>query len=178
MLGFRLLDLSPAAASDRLPEVLEVYRATWDAEHSLMERLETRIRTSFEERPGTRLLIIEEEATGRPVAMLFGHGYRTGTWWPQQVDGPLHEAGLGEWTEDAFELVELAALPEHRGHGLGTELLAHLHRTMPERTSLLSTEPDNPARRLYRRAGYLELLPGFRYPITGSPAVVMGRRAG
>jgi GNAT superfamily N-acetyltransferase len=169
-------DLSGDEAPARLEEVLEVYRAAWDASASLVEHLRGRIRHALAAMPGARVAVVEDHETQQMHSMLFGHTYHPSSWWPQQVQGPLERAGLAEWTHDAFEVVEVATAPWARGRGSARSLLQHLHSTMPQRTALLSTGPDNPARSLYRRCGYVELLPDFRYPVTGAPAVVLGYR--
>jgi ribosomal protein S18 acetylase RimI-like enzyme len=171
-------DLTPDEARARLEEVLEVYRTAWDASAALLDHLRGRIRHSLSAVPSTRIAVVEDERTSQILSMLFGHVYHPSSWWPQQVQGALETAGLAEWTHDAFEVVELATAPWARGRGFARSLLEHLHATMPQATSLLSTGPDNPARALYRRCGYVELLPDFRYAITGSPAVVLGYRRG
>lgn len=115
-----------------------------------------------------------DASTGSLVAFLLAFDYVPGHWWPDQVGPALHAAGLERWTEDAVEVMELATDPAHQGRGLGRALLAHLATTTARRTTLLSTDPDNPARRLYGACGYRELVPDFRYPVTGAPAVVLG----
>lgn len=153
-----------------------MYRAAWNASAPLLDHLRGRIRHSLSMVPGTRIVVVEDEDTLQLHSLLFGHGYHHGSWWPQQVQAPLEQAGLSEWTHDAFEIVEVATAPWARGRGFARSLLEHLHATMPQATALLSTAPDNPARALYRRCGYVELLPDFRYEVTGSPAVVLGHR--
>ncbi|PWH06804.1 hypothetical protein DEO23_07780 [Brachybacterium endophyticum] len=169
-------DLSPDEARARLDELLEVYRSAWDAGASLLEHLRGRIRYSLSAMPGTRILVVEDPTTHRALSIMFGHAYHRSSWWPQQVQAPLEAAGHAAWTQDAFEVVEIATAPWARGQGYARALLESLHATMPQRTSLLSTGPDNPARALYRRCGYVELLTDFRYALTGSPAVVLGYR--
>ncbi|MBK0330502.1 GNAT family N-acetyltransferase [Brachybacterium sp. MASK1Z-5] len=169
-------DLTPEEARARLEEVLEVYRAAWDASASLLDHLRGRIRHSLSLVPSTRIAVVEDEQTSQLHSMLFGHAYHPSSWWPRQVQGALEAAGLADWSDDAFEVVEVATAPWARGRGFARALLEHLHATMPQTTSLLSTGPDNPARALYRRCGYVELLPNFRYEVTGSPAVVLGYR--
>jgi GNAT superfamily N-acetyltransferase len=59
-----------------------------------------------------------------------------------------------------LELVEISLLPEWRGKGLGAAFLALLQDEVRagrcERVRL-SVTPDNPARRLYRRMGFVEV---------------------
>jgi GNAT superfamily N-acetyltransferase len=58
----------------------------------------------------------------------------------------------------ALDLVEISLLPEWRGRGLGGELLAVLQDEVRAGRSghvRLSVTPDNPARRLYERMGFV-----------------------
>ena len=61
-----------------------------------------------------------------------------------------------------LELVEISLLPEWRGQGLGAALLAMLQeaaRAGGFAGVRLTVAPGNPARRLYRRAGFAETAP-------------------
>ncbi|MFI2362691.1 GNAT family N-acetyltransferase [Promicromonospora sp. NPDC019610] len=117
----------------------------------------------------------EDEAL---VGFVYGFDYQPGHWWPQQVGPALERAGHGEWAEDAFELNELEVLPEHQGRGLGTALMRQLLGRTPHRHTLLSTtaDPADRAKVLYRRLGFVDLIPGFRYAGVTEPANIMGRR--
>ncbi len=59
---------------------------------------------------------------------------------------------------DPIVLVDLALLPEARGHGLGTQLLAALGAAADadDRALRLHVSATSPAQRLYRRAGFVE----------------------
>lgn len=57
-----------------------------------------------------------------------------------------------EITRGAFELAELFVTPDHRGLGLGRELLARTVAGLP--SAWLITSPEAPASRLYRRSGW------------------------
>ncbi len=81
--------------------------------------------------------------------------------------------------QDGIHLVELQVDPEHRSQGLGVRLLAEVERVAVERaatTVSLTTAIDNPARRLYERAGF-RVEAEKRHPryeaITGSPGRVL-----
>jgi GNAT superfamily N-acetyltransferase len=112
------------------------------------------------------------------VGFVYGFDYQPEHWWPQQVGPALDRAGHAGWTRDAFELNELEVLPEHQGRGLGTALLRTLLDTAPHRHTLLSTtaDPVDRAKLLYRRLGFVDLVPGFRYAGITEPANIMGRR--
>lgn len=57
---------------------------------------------------------------------------------------------------DAIHLIDIALLPEHRGHGAGTSLLRELveEAARDGRPVSLCVERTNPARRLYERLGF------------------------
>ena len=57
---------------------------------------------------------------------------------------------------DEIRLVDLTLLPEHRGRGIGSRLLAHVvtRADAEGRSVRLHVEPWNPALRLYQRNGF------------------------
>jgi ribosomal protein S18 acetylase RimI-like enzyme len=71
---------------------------------------------------------------------------------------PLHE--LMNLALDTWYVHALAAYPEHRGRGLGTALLAEADKRAAwagkPRLSLIVTDTNTGARRLYERSGYRE----------------------
>jgi ribosomal protein S18 acetylase RimI-like enzyme len=69
------------------------------------------------------------------------------------------QPGYGFAAEDVPEL-SIGVAPAARGRGLGTRLLEALleiARADGHRAISLSVEPDNPARRLYERAGFVRV---------------------
>jgi ribosomal protein S18 acetylase RimI-like enzyme len=82
-------------------------------------------------------------------------------------------------TEEGIHLVELQVDPDHRNQGLGGRLLAEVERVARERgaaTLSLTTQIDNPARRLYERSGFRvegEKRHRRYEAITGSPGRVL-----
>ncbi len=77
---------------------------------------------------------------------------------------------------DCFELVELHVLPQAQGHGLGHRQLTLLLDGLPLRHVLLSTpEGESRAWRLYRRAGFVDLLRDHTFAGDSRPFAVLGR---
>ena len=111
----------------------------------------------------------------------FTYGFHgvPGQWWHDVVAGALaHGPRDGRaYLDDSFEVAELHVVPACQGMGIGSELLRRLTADRQERTAVLSTmDTESPARRLYRTAGFTDLLTGFRFS-GGEPAyAVMGAR--
>ena len=68
---------------------------------------------------------------------------------------PIGRLYVARW-EDEIRIMDIALLPEHRGHGIGTALLRALLDEAAEAGQRLSihVELNNPARRLYERLGF------------------------
>lgn len=114
------------------------------------------------------------EIDGEILGFLHGFELLPNNWWPQQIAAAMAEAEHLDWFEDAFELVEIEVDPAVHGQGLGGALLDTQLDSMPHSRALLATHPDNPARALYHRKGFEDLLPEFTYPGTDEKACVMG----
>ncbi len=72
------------------------------------------------------------------------------------------EHGEG-YVDDETPEVAVAVVDGHRGRGIGGALMVAIHeRAREQRVGRisLSVDPDNPARRLYLRLGYVDLEPG------------------
>ncbi len=112
---------------------------------------------------------------GRIVGFGYGHTDEPGQWWHDEVAPALGAAGHDTWTKDAFVLVEMHVLPDFQRRGIGTALLTRLtaHRAEP-RALLSAHDLDTPARRLYRRLGFVDLLTDFHFSGTRQPFAVMG----
>jgi ribosomal protein S18 acetylase RimI-like enzyme len=65
--------------------------------------------------------------------------------------------------------------PDYQGRGVGRAIVLALAYPRLEHTAVLSTQDaDTPARRLYRRLGFTDLLTRFSFPGTDPPYAVMG----
>ncbi|HWG24166.1 GNAT family N-acetyltransferase [Actinospica sp.] len=62
-------------------------------------------------------------------------------------------------SETAWNVIDLALLPEHRGKGIGTELLTQVlaAATVAAKPVQMHVERSNPARRLYDRLGFRQI---------------------
>lgn len=128
--------------------------------------------------PGFRGLaaLVDENAL---AGFTYGFHGAPGQWWHDVVAGAL---ALGPrdgraYLDDSFEVAELHVIPAYQGMGIGRELLTRLTADRQERTAVLSTmDTESPARRLYRTAGFTDLLTGFRFSGGEPPYAVMGAR--
>lgn len=116
---------------------------------------------------------------GPIIAFAYGFHGETGQWWHDLVKNALSASGgrsyAQAWLADAFEVAEVHVHPDHQGRGVGRAIVLALTRQRLERTAVLSTQDaDSPARRLYRRLGFADLLTRFSFPGTDPPYAVMG----
>jgi ribosomal protein S18 acetylase RimI-like enzyme len=83
---------------------------------------------------GAQFLVIERE--GVPVGRLYLH-----------------------WRSDELRVVDIALLPEARGHGIGNALLDALmaHAASQGKGVSIHVEQMNPAMRLYQRLGFVRI---------------------
>jgi ribosomal protein S18 acetylase RimI-like enzyme len=109
------------------------------------------------------------------VGFGYGHTDAQGQWWHDQIADAMAAAGHDAWLHGAFVLVELHVRPEFQGQGLGRSLLTQLLVDRTEQRAMLSAhDSETPARRLYRRIGFVDLLTDFRFAGTDRPFAVMG----
>jgi ribosomal protein S18 acetylase RimI-like enzyme len=87
------------------------------------------------------------------VAVETGSGEPVGAAWLRLLTGD--ERGYG-YVDDETPELGMAVLPEYRGRGVGSDLLSRLLKSAGEvyRSVCLSVSADNPAVRLYERAGF------------------------
>jgi ribosomal protein S18 acetylase RimI-like enzyme len=103
--------------------------------------------------PGLRRYV---EGWGRPGdfgVIALEEGQPVGAAWARLLTGA--NGGYG-YVNDATPELSIAVLPDHRGRGVGSQLLAWLIETAQGRCPALSlsVSRENPARRLYERAGF------------------------
>ncbi len=100
-----------------------------------------------------------------PRLVGFGYGYtgERGQFWSDAAASVLGEELAASWVGGHFEVVTLGVLPDHRRSGRAAALLSELAADLPHERWLLMTtaDPDDPARRLYGRAGWDVLGPGL-----------------
>lgn len=193
--------LTPAEALDRSEQLTEVYRRALGDHAEPAEHWASTVRTCLEGYAGATVLAatlpraavtspsravttpvgsaaVAEVGSPDPddgiVGFLCGFDLQLQHWWPREIRDALDSRGLVDWLDDAFELMDLQVDPRVQGQGIGTRLLLRQFSEMPHRRMLLSTDPDGRARSLYRRLGFVDLVPDFVYEGTTYAAALMG----
>ena len=88
----------------------------------------------------------------------WGHIGQRGEYWSDLLCHSLSERIASQWVGGHFDVVELAVLPEHRRHGLGQALNDCLLGGLTTKCLLItSSDPHDPAVRLYTRSGWKTL---------------------
>lgn len=104
----------------------------------------------------------------------FGYGYtgETGQWWTDTAATVLPRDVASDWLGGHFELVSIGVAESGRGVGTGRHLMRALTDGLDHGRWVLmtSSDPDDPARRLYRSCGWAVIGPGF-----SDERVIMGR---
>jgi ribosomal protein S18 acetylase RimI-like enzyme len=171
-----IIELGFDGFNARLDQLLEVYASAMQAQQ---EQLAGRraIMAGHTRYPGFRALAATEQ--GQVTGFCYGFCGMPGQWWHDRVAEGIAarhgQAAAQAWLGDCLEVAELHVLPQCQGRGAGTALLGALGAGRTERTALLSTpDTESTARRLYRTAGFTDLLTGFRFEGAEPPYAVMG----
>lgn len=180
-----LFDLTPAEFRARLPELLSIYVAAMRYPRGT-EHHRAPMWSEHSGRPGWKAVAAAlPDDPDTVVGIAYGYHGDSHQWWNQQVRTGMRHVGLpperiDEILDDYFELTELHVQPGAQGHGIGESLLRRLLHGRAERTVLLSTpevpEEDNRAWRLYRRAGFGDVVRRFVFTGDARAFAVLGRR--
>ena len=176
-----LTELRPAEFRRVIGRLVAVYAAAMSPPPRMLAGRDS-ILERHAANPGFRALMVRAEAADGPAVAGFTYGFRgaPGQWWHDMVAAALATTdppSASTWLADSFEVAELHVVPAYQGMGIGRELLLRLTEGRQERTAVLSTmDTESPARRLYRTAGFTDLLTGFRFSGGEPPYAVMGAR--
>lgn len=164
-----------AEAVARSGRIAEIYGAALGRDAEPIAHFANTFRNCMESYAGaTVLAALGGGEDGEVLGFLYGFDLQLQHWWPQQVAGPVRAAGHAAWLDDCFELVELEVDPAHQGRGIGTALLTRQLAEMSHRRAMLAADPEGRARGLYRRLGFIDLVPDFHYSGTAYRAALMG----
>jgi ribosomal protein S18 acetylase RimI-like enzyme len=119
--------------------------------------------------------VAREGSGGRIAGFSYGYSGVAGQWWHDVVAGAMPREMAESWLKGSFELAELAVLPEAQGRGLGGRLHDTLLDGQRNRTAVLSTiQEETPALQLYRKRGWIELVPRLWFPNVAEAYLIMG----
>jgi ribosomal protein S18 acetylase RimI-like enzyme len=109
---------------------------------------------------------------GALVGFAYGYTGEHGQWWTDHAAAVLHPDVASDWLGGHFELVSIGVDAAARGAGVGGRLVAALTDGLDHSRWVLMTsaDPDDPARHLYRSAGWAVIGPGL-----SAGKVIMGR---
>jgi ribosomal protein S18 acetylase RimI-like enzyme len=107
------------------------------------------------------------------VGFAYGYTGEFGQWWTDNALTVLEPEVAEAWLGGHFELVSLGVLEAARRGGIGRALMHLLLEALPHERLLLmtSSDPSDPARRLYASEGWHVVGPGI-----GDRTVIMGKR--
>jgi GNAT superfamily N-acetyltransferase len=107
------------------------------------------------------------------VGFAYGYTGEAGQWWTDNVRSVLEPDVAETWLGGHFELVSIGVTLAARQQGVGRGLMHVILEGLPHERLLLmtSSDPSDPARRLYASEGWQVLGPGV-----GAGTVTMGRR--
>lgn len=169
--------IEPFRARDVAGAVGRIYRDAYDLTDAGAQGFLQRAFAKHAIWPGFLLYVATVE--GVPAGFVYGYDSHPGQWWYDTIQPAMAEADQEAWQQGAFELAEVAVDPVVQGRGIGTALIETFLAGLTGRTVLLSAMagPTDRAKDLYRRFGFVDLLPDFRYPgAEDEPAVIMGLR--
>lgn len=109
------------------------------------------------------------------VGFAYGYTGEHGQWWTDNALKVLEPEVAQAWLGGHFELVSIGVVDAARCEGIGRRLMHVLLEGLPHERLLLmtSSDPSDPARRLYASEGWHVLGSGI-----GDGTVIMGRRTG
>lgn len=168
--------LKPEITVHTQPEVSALAELVWPTYREAfggfpnMQSFQSELLGRHAAREGFRL--VTASVAGEVVGFSWGYIGHRGQFWTELVSEALPHDIVEEWVGGHFEFAEMAVSPSFRRRGLGAFLHDHL-LTDVGRRCLLSTvdDPNDPAVRLYRRAGWQRL------GVLKSGTQVMGRHA-
>lgn len=167
-----IVALDRGAFTARIDQLLAVYAAAMGAPQDELygRRL---IMAGHGGYPGFAALAAVEVESDEVAGFSYGFHGAPGQWWHDRVDAAL--ADRPYWLADCLELAELHVRPEFQGRGIGSVLMRSLTIGRSERTVVLSTRNrETVARRMYRSAGFTDLLTGFLFEGVEPPYAIMG----
>ncbi|VFA95089.1 ribosomal-protein-alanine acetyltransferase [Nocardia farcinica] len=187
-----VVDLSVAELRYRLHDALSVYVAAMEYPRGT-ENHRAPMWTEHTTRAGWQAvaaMLPDDDGhvdvrTAPLLAIAYGYRGAPHQWWHQQVQAGMRRCGWPEHSArellaDYFELTELHVHPSAQGLGIGGTLLHRLLEHRDERAVLLSTpevaREENRAWRLYRRAGFTDVIRDFVFAGDTRPFAILGRR--
>lgn len=177
----RLFKLSPEDIEAQEAQIHDVYRQAFAAPpyNNTEEGVRGFAQTLAHhiQRDGLSFYTARDEEVDRLVGFTYGYTSHPGQWWHDTIASAMTSTMAQEWFSYTLELVELAVIPDAQGYGLGGQLHDALLRDVPHRTALLSTyDGETRGMQLYRKRGWLPLLPHYYFPGGEKPMVIMGKQ--
>ncbi len=127
------------------------------------------------QRPDFRCAGALDAGSGEITGFAYGYCSLPGQWWYDHVARAMGSEMAAEWLSDAFQVAEVAVMPEHQGRGTGGVLHDLLLAGVTQSRAVLSTlAVETVAHRLYRRRSWQVLLDRFLFPGVPRSYAIMG----
>lgn len=110
------------------------------------------------------LACVIAETDDQVVGFAIGHDTAARQQWLRNVMTAVRGSPVRRWLPEAWYLADIAVLPEQQGRGIGQRVHAALMDLTADRQRILVTyNGDHPAKRFYRRLGWIEVVPDLEY---------------
>jgi len=164
--------LDDSAATNDGAAVWRVYQSVF-GDYSDYETWREAVWDKHSARSGFRLARAYD--ADKLVGFAYGYTGEHGQWWTDNALKVLAPEVAEAWLGGHCEVVSIGVLDTARRAGVGRGLMHVLLEGLPHERLLLmtSSDPSDPARRLYASEGWHLLGPGV-----GDGTVIMGRRTG
>jgi ribosomal protein S18 acetylase RimI-like enzyme len=151
--------LGPDDAAALADDIRQIYRnaaatSHWDKSELGIQAFENDIFPRHLKREGFALTAARDE-NRTLVGFCYGYIGEHGQYWTDYVAARIHPSLEKAWLGGHFEIAELSVAEDHRGKGLGRELLTTLLNSRGEdRVALQTLRKDSAARPLLESLGF------------------------